>query len=74
MGNGKVHSLMLLLFYHMTYTTHNSKCVRTEPLQIPHEWYEPGELLIGAVVTHVGGESPQISFEKHPSQESTNLL
>ncbi|XP_077169651.1 vomeronasal type-2 receptor 26-like [Paroedura picta] len=38
------------------------------------EWYEPAEMVIGAVVTHIGGDYPKISFEKHPSQESTKLL
>ncbi|XP_015266906.1 PREDICTED: vomeronasal type-2 receptor 26-like [Gekko japonicus] len=69
-----MESSLLLLPYHAAYKIHSLKCVQTEPLQIPHEWYQSGELLIGAVVTHIGGNSPKISFEKHPSQESINLL
>nr|XP_056720083.1 vomeronasal type-2 receptor 26-like [Euleptes europaea] len=39
--------------------------------QIPYQWYQPGEILIGGIVTHIGCTSQEVRFEWHPSQDDT---
>ncbi|ETE57526.1 Vomeronasal type-2 receptor 26, partial [Ophiophagus hannah] len=45
------------------------KCTGDEAIQIPHEWYQDGDLLIGGLMSHVQYMSPSVPFNKHPSEE-----
>ncbi|XP_053216377.1 vomeronasal type-2 receptor 26-like [Podarcis raffonei] len=45
------------------------KCPTNDPLPVPHEWYEPGDLLIGAISSQIIFFFPEVSFEQHPSND-----
>ncbi|XP_070585121.1 vomeronasal type-2 receptor 26-like [Erythrolamprus reginae] len=49
------------------------KCTGDEAIQIPQEWYQEGEILIGGLMSHVHYIFPQIIFNRHPSEESVNI-
>nr|XP_028560577.1 vomeronasal type-2 receptor 26-like [Podarcis muralis] len=52
----------------MVCKVHELKCTRKVPVHIPHEWYEPGDLLIGGMVSHIYYISRPVLFKEHPSQ------
>ncbi|XP_053216264.1 vomeronasal type-2 receptor 26-like [Podarcis raffonei] len=52
----------------MVCKVHELKCTRKDPVHIPHEWYEPGDLLIGGLVSHIHYISRPVLFKQHPSQ------
>ncbi|XP_062993245.1 vomeronasal type-2 receptor 26-like [Elgaria multicarinata webbii] len=39
-----------------------------DPLPIPHEWYQPGGLIIGGIASQIFYTFDKLSFKKHPSQ------
>ncbi|KAM3821249.1 vomeronasal type-2 receptor 26-like [Vipera latastei] len=49
------------------------KCTGDEAIQIPQEWYQEGEFLIGGLMSHVHYMFPEIIFDRHPSEESVNI-
>ncbi|ETE57527.1 hypothetical protein L345_16756, partial [Ophiophagus hannah] len=49
------------------------KCTGDEAIQIPQEWYQEGEFLIGGLMSHVHYIFPEIIFNRHPSEESVNI-
>ncbi|XP_058038396.1 vomeronasal type-2 receptor 26-like [Ahaetulla prasina] len=49
------------------------KCTGDEAIQIPQEWYQEGEFLIGGLMSHVHYMFPEIIFNRHPSEESVNI-
>ncbi|XP_062993146.1 vomeronasal type-2 receptor 26-like [Elgaria multicarinata webbii] len=55
---------------HMAIKEQTLKCTGNDPLHIPHEWYQAGELLIGGIASHIHYMSPNIVFDKHPSEET----
>ncbi|XP_060110751.1 vomeronasal type-2 receptor 26-like [Heteronotia binoei] len=61
--------LMLMLLPHVACKLHPMKCTGDNPLQIPHQWYQPGEILIGEIATHIAFLSHDTSFTKHPSED-----
>ncbi|XP_060110748.1 vomeronasal type-2 receptor 26-like [Heteronotia binoei] len=61
--------LMLMLLPHVACKIHPVKCTGDNPLQIPHQWYQPGEILIGEISTHIAFLSHDTSFKKHPSED-----
>ncbi|XP_053216274.1 vomeronasal type-2 receptor 26-like [Podarcis raffonei] len=44
------------------------KCTTNHPIPVPHEWHEPGDLVIGAIASHIYYIVPKFSFKKHPFQ------
>ncbi|XP_062993243.1 vomeronasal type-2 receptor 26-like [Elgaria multicarinata webbii] len=44
------------------------KCPENDPLPIPHEWYQPGGLVIGLITSQIFYVFDELSFEEHPSQ------
>lgn len=44
-------------------------CPASSPLPVPHEWYQPGNLVIGGIASQIIYIFHQVSFTKHPSQE-----
>ncbi|XP_025032849.1 vomeronasal type-2 receptor 26-like [Python bivittatus] len=45
----------------------------TDPFPIPHEWYQPGDLLIGGVASQNVYAFSEHLFHEHPSQELYGL-
>ncbi|XP_077774167.1 vomeronasal type-2 receptor 26-like [Podarcis muralis] len=62
--------LLLLLLPDLLCKVHTVKLTNNNPVDIPHEWYEPGDLLIGGMVSHMNYVFPKILFNRHPSQVS----
>ncbi|XP_077774162.1 vomeronasal type-2 receptor 26-like [Podarcis muralis] len=61
--------LLLLLLPNMVPKVHTVVCSRNNPVHIPHEWYEQGDLIIGGIVSHIHYVFPSISFHQHPSHD-----
>ncbi|XP_077169348.1 vomeronasal type-2 receptor 26-like [Paroedura picta] len=49
--------------------SYSMKCTGNSPPQIPHQWYQPGEILIGGIVTHIGCASQMIQFRQRSDQD-----
>ncbi|XP_077169409.1 vomeronasal type-2 receptor 26-like [Paroedura picta] len=45
------------------------KCPGNSPPQIPHQWYQPGEILIGGIVTHIGCFPQNVQFQQQSDQD-----
>lgn len=41
-------------------------CADSDPLQVPHEWYQSGDLLIGGILSQMIYAPFLYSFKKHP--------
>lgn len=65
--------LLLLLLPYVMCREYTLRCPGNEPLDIPEEWYQPGEILIGGMATHSTYIFPNISFNKHPLEESFDV-
>ncbi|XP_070810463.1 vomeronasal type-2 receptor 26-like [Pituophis catenifer annectens] len=62
--------IAILLYPELTMKIQPLKCTGDEAIQIPQEWYQEGDLLIGGLVSHVHYMFPKVTFDKHPSEES----
>ncbi|XP_061447707.1 vomeronasal type-2 receptor 26-like [Rhineura floridana] len=61
--------LLLILLGHTVCKTHSINCsIHDDPLPIPHEFYQPGELLIGEIVSQVFFLYNLLSFKEQPAQ------
>nr|XP_028560614.1 vomeronasal type-2 receptor 26-like [Podarcis muralis] len=60
--------LLLLLLPNIVSQGQSAKCATNHPVHVPHEWYEPGDLVIGAMASHIYYIVHKVSFKKHPSQ------
>nr|XP_028560619.1 vomeronasal type-2 receptor 26-like [Podarcis muralis] len=61
--------LLLLLLPNIVSQGQSAKCTTNNPVHVPHEWYEPGDLVIGAMASHIVYIVPKLCFKKHPSQD-----
>ncbi|XP_028560689.2 vomeronasal type-2 receptor 26-like [Podarcis muralis] len=61
--------VLLLQLPHMACKAEATKCPVNDPVSLPHEWYQPGNLIIGGVASQIMYLFPQLSFHNHPSQE-----
>lgn len=41
-------------------------CNFRDPLQIPHEYYQPGDLIIGGIVSQLSSNLASILFNENP--------
>ncbi|XP_033024067.1 vomeronasal type-2 receptor 26-like [Lacerta agilis] len=51
----------------------SAKCTTGNPVHVPHEWYEPGDLVIGAMASHIYYVVLELSFKKHPFYEFIDI-
>ncbi|XP_063158936.1 vomeronasal type-2 receptor 26-like [Candoia aspera] len=49
------------------------KCPVVDPFPVPHEWYQPGDLLIGGMASQNLYAFSEHSFQQHPSLELYGL-
>ncbi|XP_070810152.1 vomeronasal type-2 receptor 26-like [Pituophis catenifer annectens] len=49
------------------------KCPKVDPIPIPHEWYQPGDLVIGGMASHILYTFSEHLFDEHPSKELYKL-
>ncbi|XP_053216387.1 vomeronasal type-2 receptor 26-like [Podarcis raffonei] len=61
--------VFLLLLPQSACKTETVKCPAIDPFPIPHEWYQPGGLLIGAITSQIIYTSDELLFREHPSQK-----
>nr|XP_028560616.1 vomeronasal type-2 receptor 26-like [Podarcis muralis] len=61
--------LLLLLLPNIVSQGQSAQCATNNPVHVPHEWYEPGDLVIGAMASHIYYIVPKLSFKRHPSQD-----
>ncbi|XP_062993138.1 vomeronasal type-2 receptor 26-like [Elgaria multicarinata webbii] len=62
--------VLMVVVPHMAIKEQILKCTGNDPLHIPHEWYQAGELLIAGIASHIHYMFPNIVFDKHPSEEA----
>ncbi|XP_033026251.1 vomeronasal type-2 receptor 26-like [Lacerta agilis] len=43
-------------------------CTVNVPVPVPHEWYQPGDLITGGIVTHIYYVFYEVFFKEHPTQ------
>lgn len=61
--------LLLVLLCHVVGQKHSINCsIQDDPLPIPHEFYHPGDLVIGEIVSQVFFLHNLLSFLKQPTQ------
>lgn len=44
-------------------------CPNSDPLQVPHEWYQSGDLVISGIMSQMLYAPFKHSFRKHPSKD-----
>ncbi|XP_029140735.1 vomeronasal type-2 receptor 26-like [Protobothrops mucrosquamatus] len=62
--------IILWLLVDLKCQTDAITCPRSDPSPIHHEWYKPGNRLIGGITAQVVYVFEELSFEEHPSQKS----
>lgn len=65
--------LLLLLLPPVVCKIHTTKCPAMDPIPIPHEWPEPGDFLLGGIVSHIEYAFSHVSFDSHPSEDAINI-
>ncbi|XP_053216020.1 vomeronasal type-2 receptor 26-like [Podarcis raffonei] len=61
--------LQLVLLSHIVCKTHSINCsIFDDPLPIPHNFYQPGDLIIGGIVSQVFFNYNNLSFKEEPKQ------
>uniref|UniRef100_UPI00109FB61A vomeronasal type-2 receptor 26-like n=1 Tax=Podarcis muralis TaxID=64176 RepID=UPI00109FB61A len=64
-----VRLLLLLLLPHTMCKGRTIKCLAVDPIPVPHEWYQAGDLLIGGIASHITYYFKELLFMEHPSQD-----
>ncbi|XP_039182698.1 vomeronasal type-2 receptor 26-like [Crotalus tigris] len=44
-------------------------CHLSEPMPVPNQWYQPGDFVIGGMVSMANYQFNEVSFQQHPSLE-----
>ncbi|XP_077773986.1 vomeronasal type-2 receptor 26-like [Podarcis muralis] len=57
----------LILLLLMVCEVNAVRCPPSDPLPVPHEWYQPGGLIIGGMTSHTYYVNTKVDFKKHPS-------
>ncbi|XP_077169512.1 vomeronasal type-2 receptor 26-like [Paroedura picta] len=60
---------MLMLLSPREWRTHSVKCSKTETFPIPHEQYQPGDVLLGGITSLITYNLHTLSFGEHPSEQ-----
>ncbi|XP_060110604.1 vomeronasal type-2 receptor 26-like [Heteronotia binoei] len=62
--------VLLLLFHPVDWREHTMLCSMLDPLPIPHEQYQPGDLLLGGVSSMITYTLHTSSFRVHPAEKA----
>ncbi|XP_058036659.1 vomeronasal type-2 receptor 26-like [Ahaetulla prasina] len=68
---------MLLLLVFLVKKIVTLSCPASDAFLVPHEWYQPGDLIIGGIVSHTYYNLHEINFKEHPyktSYDTPNVL
>nr|XP_034957704.1 vomeronasal type-2 receptor 26-like [Zootoca vivipara] len=64
--------LLLLMFLFLipplSDTSNTMRCPVNDPIHVPHEWYQPGDLIIGGITSHIYYIFYEAFFKEHPKQ------
>ncbi|XP_053216315.1 vomeronasal type-2 receptor 26-like [Podarcis raffonei] len=63
-----VKLLMLLMLPHTMCEVRTMKCPAADPILVPHEWGQVGNLFIGGIVSQTTYLFEEVLFKEHPSQ------
>ncbi|XP_060137339.1 vomeronasal type-2 receptor 26-like [Zootoca vivipara] len=61
--------LLLLLLLPIVCKVNTMQCPGGDPIPVPHEWYQPSDLLIGGIASHIFYHSSEIQFKEDPAHE-----
>nr|XP_056719705.1 vomeronasal type-2 receptor 26-like [Euleptes europaea] len=61
--------VLIIVIPPMDRRVHTVKCSKPDPLPIPHEQYQPGDLLLGGISSLITYCLHSLSFEEHPSKK-----
>lgn len=61
--------LLLLLFPPMDWRVHTMKCSKPHPIRIPHEQYQPGDILLGGISSLITYTQFLLLFQDRPSEK-----
>lgn len=59
--------LLLLLLPQTECKEHGVMCSMDDPLQIPHEYYQPGDLIIGGIISQLTALPGPVLFNQPPN-------
>ncbi|CAI5791731.1 Hypothetical predicted protein [Podarcis lilfordi] len=52
----------------------SERCTMTDPVQLPYQNYQRGDLIIGGIINTFGYASEEKDFQDHPNTEFTDQL
>ncbi|XP_058036676.1 vomeronasal type-2 receptor 26-like [Ahaetulla prasina] len=61
---------MLLLLVFLAKKIVTLTCPASDAFRVPHEWYQPGDLIIGGIVSHTYYNLHEIKFKEYPYKTS----
>ncbi|KAK9398186.1 type-2 vomeronasal receptor [Crotalus adamanteus] len=64
---------MLFLLMFLMHKVVTLRCPSSEAFPVPHEWFQPGDLVIGGMVSHIFYHFYEIEFKEHPSLKPYDL-
>nr|XP_028560716.1 vomeronasal type-2 receptor 26-like [Podarcis muralis] len=65
--------LLLLLQVAFVYKANTTRCPTSYPVPVPHEWYQPGDLIIGGISSQIFYVFDEVFFKEEPSQNMFKL-
>ncbi|XP_039220529.1 vomeronasal type-2 receptor 26-like [Crotalus tigris] len=64
---------MLFLLMFLMHKVVTLRCPSSEAFPLPHEWFQPGDLVIGGMVSQIFYNFYEIEFKEHPSLNPYDL-
>ncbi|XP_060541596.1 vomeronasal type-2 receptor 26-like [Pantherophis guttatus] len=64
--NNRTIKMFLLMF--LVHRVATLSCPPSDAFLVPHEWYQPGDFIIGGIVTHMGYHFYEIKFDENPAR------
>ncbi|XP_054850484.1 vomeronasal type-2 receptor 26-like [Eublepharis macularius] len=61
--------MLVLIVLQLIFTPIVCKCLDSDPLHVPHEWYQSGDILISGIMSQMFYIAFKHSFKRHPSKE-----
>ncbi|XP_060137352.1 vomeronasal type-2 receptor 26-like [Zootoca vivipara] len=49
-------------------TSNTMSCPVNDPIPVPHDWYQPGDFIIGGIASHMYYILYEVFFKEHPTQ------
>ncbi|XP_032092493.1 vomeronasal type-2 receptor 26-like [Thamnophis elegans] len=65
--------MKMFLVMFLVYKVMTLKCPASDSFLVPHEWYQPGDLIIGGVASHFTYHLYGIKFNENPSKKPYDI-